>query len=449
MLQYKYTCFTYRGLKLILSVVGALLVITSQDAWSGRLLAEPIQNSETSDRITFAEDDWPWWRGPGRDGIAAEGQRPPLQWSESENILWSSPAPGRGHGSPTIVGDRIFLATAEYDREVQSVLCYDRHTGERIWKADVHRGGFPNGGHGKSNLGSASVASDGSRVFINFLNGGAVYTTALTTEGKQIWQTKVSDFVLHQGFGSSPAIYRSLVIASADNKGGGALVALDRSSGKLVWKQERPKLANYTSPIILQASGREQLLLTGCNLVSSFDPLKGTKLWEIEGSTTEVVTSAVTDGELVFVSGGYPRRHVSAVRADGSGEIVWDKNISVYVPSMLVKDGHIFLVTDNGIARCWKSQTGEELWRGRLGGTFSASPVLVGEYIYATNEEGRTFVFRADPSEFELVAESQLGDNVMATPTICGSRIYMRVAKQREGKREEILYCIADTEGAG
>ena len=309
----------------------------------------------------------------------------------------------------------------------------------------MHRGGFPKGGHRKSNLGAASVASDGRSVYINFLNGDAVYTTALSLDGKQLWQTKISDFVLHQGFGSSPAIYGSLVIASADNKGGGALVALDRSSGKIVWKQERPKLANYTSPIILEADGREQLVLTGCNLVSSFDPLSGKKLWEIEGSTTEVVTSVVSDGQLVFISGGYPRRHASAVRADGSGEIVWDKNISVYVPSMLVHEGHIFLVTDNGIARCWKAKTGEEVWRGRLSGTFSASPILVGEYIFATNEDGRTFIFRADTEKFELIAENQLGDIVLATPTITNSRIYMRVGEDRDGRPSDVLYCIADT----
>jgi len=400
--------------------------------------------AEADHDISVDKNDWPWWRGHGRDGIAAADQRPPLHWSETENILWSAPVPGRGHGSPTVVGNQVFVATADYEAEVQSVICYDRQTGRRQWKTDVHRGNFPDGGNKKSNLGSATVASDGQAVYINFLNGDAVYTTALTREGKQLWQTRISDFDLHQGFGSSPAIFDSLVLVSADNRGGGALAALDRASGKVVWGQERPKKANYTSPIILEVAGRKQLLLTGCDLVSSFDPLSGRKLWEIEGSTTECVTSIVTDGKLVFASGGYPRKHVSAVRADGSGEIAWEKNIGVYVPSMLVYRGHIFLVTDAGVARCWKSETGEEVWKGRLGGTFSASPVLVGEHIFATNEDGQTFIFRADPEGFELVAENKLGESVFATPTICNSRIYMRVAQQMDGRRTEFLYCIAD-----
>jgi outer membrane protein assembly factor BamB len=388
------------------------------------------------------EQDWPWWRGPNRNGVAASGQKPPLEWNESENVLWKSSVPGRGHGSPTVVGKQVFLATADYENSVQLVLCYDRLSGRKLWDTEIHRGGFLEGGHRKSNLGSSTPASDGRSVFINFLNGGAVYTTALNFEGETLWQTKVSDFSLHQGFGSSPALFASFVIVSADNKGGGALVALDRSSGNIVWRQERPKKANYTSPIILKTAGREQLLLTGCDLVSSFDPASGKKIWEIEGSTTECVTSVVTDGKLVFTSGGYPKKHVSAVRADGSGEIVWEKNLGVYVPSMLVHSGYIYLVTDSGIARCWNSSTGEEVWRGRLGGTFSASPVLVGENIFATNEDGHTFIFRANPEAFELVGENKLGDLVLATPSFCGNQIFMRVAEETGAGRQEFLYCI-------
>jgi outer membrane protein assembly factor BamB len=409
----------------------------------GFLLVQPAAGEENAGRSSLDRTDWPWWRGPSRNGIADSNQTPPLRWSESENILWKSPVPGRGHGSPTLVGEQVFLATADYEDESQLVTCYDRQSGKQIWSTEVHRGGFREGGHRKSNLGSSTVASDGESIFINFLNSGAVYTTALNRQGEQLWQTKVSDFDLHQGFGSSPAIYDSLVIVSADNKGGGALAALEGSTGEVVWSQPRPKKANYTSPIILRAAGREQLILTGCDLVSSFDPVSGKKLWEIDGSTTECVTSVVTDGELVFTSGGYPKQHVSAVRADGSGEIVWEKSIRVYVPSMLVHARHIFLVTDSGIARCWESQSGKELWKGRLGGTFSASPILVGNHIFATNEDGETFIFNANPEKYELIAKNKLGENVLATPTICDSRIYMRVAQQVDGQSQEFLYCIA------
>jgi outer membrane protein assembly factor BamB len=405
--------------------------------------AEPAPKEPQAEPISVAATDWPWWRGPHRNGVAAD-QHPPLKWSATENVRWKSPVPGRGHGSPAVVGEQVFLATADPEQQTQSVLCYRRQTGERLWQTEIHRGGFNTKGNAKSTLASATPACDGTRVFINFLHDGAVYTTALSRDGKVLWQTKIADFVIHQGFGSSPALYRSLVIVSADNKGGGAVAALDRATGAVVWKQERPKVPNYTSPILLDAAGREQLIMTGCDLVSSFEPLTGKKLWEIKGSTTECVTSTVTDGRLVFTSGGYPRNHLSAVRADGSGEVVWDKNVRVYVPSMVVRDGHLYAVLDTGIATCWKCDTGEEKWKARLGGTFSSSLVLVGEQLFATNEAGRTFIFRATPDAFHLIAENQLGEQVLSTPAICGNRIYLRVAASANGRREETLYCLGE-----
>ncbi|MGH7223912.1 MAG: PQQ-binding-like beta-propeller repeat protein, partial [Gemmataceae bacterium] len=301
-------------------------------------------------------------------------------------------------------------------------------------------------GNKKASLASSTVACDGQRLFINFLHAGAVYTTALSREGKKLWQTKITDYVVHQGYGSSPALYGTLVIVSADNKGGGAIAALDRANGKVIWKRERPKTPNYASPIILNVAGRDQLLLTGCNLVTSLDPLSGKQFWEIKGATTECVTSTVTDGQLIFTSGGYPKNHVSAVRGDGSGETVWEKKTRVYVPSMIARNGYLYAVLDSGMAVCWKCASGEEVWKGRLGGTFSASLVLVGEHLFATNESGRTFIFKASPEEFKLVGENRLGSEVIATPAICGSHIYMRVAASEKGQRQEMLYCLSKRE---
>lgn len=406
---------------------------------------QPRDQSE-AEPIHVAATDWPWWRGPQRNGIAEAKQQPPLKWSETENVLWKSPVPGRGHGSPTVVGDQVFLAIADPRDETQSVLCFHRQTGERLWQTEVHRGGFETKGNKKASLASSSVACDGERVFINFLNAGAVHTTALSREGKKLWQTKITNHVVHQGYGSSPALYESLVIVSADNKGGGAVAALDRVSGKIIWKRERPKTPNYASPILLHVAGRDQLLMTGCDLVTSLDPLSGKAFWEIKGATTECVTSTVTDGQLIFTSGGYPKNHVAAVRADGSGQIVWENKSRVYVPSMIVKDGYLYAVLDAGMAVCWKCATGEEVWKGRLGGTFSASLVLVGENLFATNESGQTFIFKADPQTFKLVGKNRLGDEVLATPAICGGRIYMRVATSEKGQRQEMLYCLGKRE---
>ena len=403
--------------------------------------AEPGKDS-AADKISIAPTDWPWWRGPKRNGVADPGQTPPLKWSETENVRWKRPVPGRGHGSPIVVGDQVFLAAAEPEQEVQSVLCFQRNTGKLLWQTEIHRGGFEKKGNSKSSLASSTPACDGNRVFINFLHDGAIYTTALDRQGNKLWQTKITDYVLHQGFGSSPAVYESLVIVSADNKGTGVIAGLDRATGKEIWKIERPKQPNYASPIILNVDGRDQLIMTGCDLVTSLEPLTGKKLWEIKGSTTECVTSVVSDGRLIFTSGGYPKNHISAVRADGSGKIAWENTTRVYVPSMLVRGEYLYAVVDAGVAMCWKSDTGKEIWKARLGGTFSASPVLVGENIFATNEAGKTFIFKADPAGYEPVGENQLGDEVLATPAVCGNRIFMRVARAKKGQRQEFLYCL-------
>lgn len=420
----------------ILFAIGIVGLVSSQPrCFAGDVDDEPA---------LFTASDWPWWRGPNRNGIANPDQKPPTKWSADLNIGWKTPIPGRGHGAVTVVGGQVFAAFADHEREVQGVMCVSRTTGKPVWTADIHKGGFSKKGNKKASLASSTVACDGERLFINFLNAGAIYTTALDRRGKQLWQTKITDYVVHQGYGSSPAIYKSLVIVSADNKGTGAIAGLERSSGKIVWKRDdRPKTPNYASPIILHAAGRDQLVFTGCNLVTSLDPMTGKEIWEIKGATTECVTSAVTDGKRVFTSGGYPKNHVSAVNADGSGKVEWSNPTRVYVPSMLSRDGYLYAVADAAVAICWKSDTGEEMWKQRIGGkAFTASPVMVGELVFVTSETGKTIIFRTNPEKFEFVGENQLGDEVLATPTICGGRIYMRIAEQVGSKRMESLIQI-------
>lgn len=427
------------GQCLALSVALSVMTSAREAAWWGGALCRAAEPSTAR--------DWPAWRGPDGDGVAPPGQQLPQNWSATENVRWKAMVPGRGHGSPTVVGDHVFLATAEAESELQSVLCLDRATGKQRWKTVVHRGGFTTKGNKRATLASSTCACDGERVYVNFLHSGAVSTTALTLTGEILWQTKVSDYVVHQGYGSSPVVYKDLVIVAADNKGGGRIAGLRRETGQIAWSRERPKTPNYASPVVLNAAGKTQLIVTGCNLVTSYAPETGQLIWEVPGATTECVTSTVTDGSVVITSGGYPKNHVSAVKADGSGELAWENNVRVYVPSMVIKDGYLYAVTDAGVAVCWKAATGEEVWKGRLGGTFSASLVRVGELILATSESGKTVVFRADPAKFERVAENQLGSEVFATPAICGNALYFRVAEMRDGGRHEVLYCIAGSSG--
>lgn len=401
-----------------------------------------IADSEVDDRIDVSSNDWPWWRGPHRNGTATKGQTLPKEFSATENVVWSTDVPGRGLSSPTVVGSRVFLTTADDATGEQRVLCFDRTTGAELWNRQVHASGGMQK-NSKSSAASSSVSCDGDQLYVAFPNSGGLIATALTLDGEMVWQQKVCNYVVHQGYGASPVLYQGLVIVAADNKGGGRLAALDRRNGKVVWSRERPQKPNYPTPTLLHIDGKDQLILVGCDLVVSYAPLTGETNWSTEGATTECVTSTLTDGQLIFTSGGYPKNHMSAIRADGSAELVWENTSRLYVPSLVVKDGYLYGVLDAGIATCWEAATGKVFWRERLGGTFSSSPVLVNDTIYATNEAGEFFLFKASPDGFEQVAKNKLGEQVLTTPTICGSRIYHRVAHlDKSGNRTEKLYCI-------
>lgn len=392
--------------------------------------------------LSASAKDWPGWRGPTGDGHAAAGQALPVAWSETEKVVWKTPLRGRGHSSPTVVGDRIYLTTAT--AEEQAVLCLDRSSGRLLWDTVVHRGQVDQGKHRLSSPAAGSVAWDGERLFVNFPNAKGVSTSALSVEGRILWQTRVTDFVMHQGFGSSPVVHGNLVLVSADNRGGGKVAGLDRATGKVVWSQDRPKTPNYTTPAVITAAGRTQVVLAGCNLVSSFDPLTGKKLWEAEGAATEeCVTTAVTDGQRVFVSGGYPRSNTTAVEADGSGRIAWQNATRVYVPSMLVREGHVYAILDAGQAVCWRADSGVEVWREKVDKDFYGSPVMAGDRIYVTNLRGVTFVLEAKPTGLKVLGQNKVGDDALASPTLCGGRIYLRAAKTGPAL-QDYLWCIGE-----
>lgn len=431
-----------REMKLAWLLSSATCAMLGLSMWHDTTQA--TEPTRVADDFEIAKTDWPWWRGPSRDGTADPQQTPPLQFSDSENVLWKADVPGRGYGSPTVVGQRVFLATCDEASGSQSVLCFASDTGKLLWDTEVHASGAMRKNN-KSTGASSSAACDGQHVFINFPNNGALITTALDLDGQQVWQRRVSDYEMHQGYGASPVLYQNLVIVAADNKKGGALAGLDRRTGDVVWRRERFPKPNYPTPTLLHVAGKDQLIMIGCDMVISYDPLTGETLWETEGATTECVTSTVTDGELIFTSGGYPKNHMSAIKADGSRQLVWENDARLYVPSLVIKDGYLYGVLDEGIAMCWQAATGEPMWKSRLGGTFSSSPVLVGDKIYVTNEAGDFFVFAADPTKFERLAKNQIGEEVLATPAIAAGRIYHRVAHRDEnGARQEVLYCFGN-----
>lgn len=395
---------------------------------------------EQAEPIVTQPGDWPWWRGPARDGVSAETDLP-IQWTSSKNVLWKSPVPGRGHSSPSVWGDRVFLTTADEQSRQQIVLCYDRNSGRELWRRVAFSSGLMRK-HSKNSYASGTPACDGRRVYAAMINDGALRVVAVDWDGKISWRRAAGDFTSEHGYGSAPVLYRSLVIVLGDNLSGSFLAALDRETGNVVWRTARPttgRHGSYATPVVAKVAGIDQLLVTGMGVTSSYDPATGALIWECAGPAEVTANTVAFSDELVFASGGFPENEILAIRGSGTGDVTgthvaWRAQQGMtYVPSPVYHDGRLYIVNDDGIVSCYKADDGEQLWQNRLSGAFSASPVLAGGHFYATNEDGVTFVFKTEP-EFEIVAANDLGGGGMASPVICGRQIFLRTGRG--------LYCI-------
>ena len=237
-------------------------------------------------------------------------------------------------------------------------------------------------------------------------------------------------------------IYQNSVIIVGDYDGDSFLAAIDRESGQPIWKVKRPGKLSFSSPIVANIAGRDQLLLSGAEMVAAYDPVNGKIIWKAPGATTMATCGTmVWEGERVFASGGYPESETVCVAADGSGEVIWSNRVKCYEQSMLTHDGHVYAVDDNGVAHCWRCSDGKMMWRERIGGKFSSSPLLVGETIVVFNEAGTGFIYQATPSGFQSRAASKIADEVFASPVVIGNTLYVRAA-YKAGTRQEKLLAI-------
>lgn len=386
-----------------------------------------------SDAIQVAADDWPWWRGFDQSNTARSAA--PTEWTDSEHLVWKADVPGRGHGSPIVHGQRVILGTADETAKVLSLLCFDRETGQQLWRSELQRDGLMHKSI-KNSYASASAACDGHRVFYPWIANDALWLAAVDLNGSLLWKKQVAPFASEHGYASSPCLYKSLVIVSSDNLGPSFLTALNRKSGEIVWQVARSTGGSYATPVIAKLADRDQLLLSGQNSVVSYNPLDGDVWWKCQGPGPSTIGTLAWHGELAYATCGAPPMiaGVMAMRAD-SGRVAWQADAMANVPSPLVVGERLLVTEDRGTVVCFSAESGEELWRERLGGNFSASPVLAGDLVYLPNEAGRMFVFRAGP-EFEPIAEVDLADGGFASPVIVDGRIYLRTNHH--------LYCIGD-----
>ena len=387
--------------------------------------------------------EWPAWRGPDNNGQVPD--QPLLtEWNDSANVKWKADVPGRGHSSPVVVGGRVYLATALEAEQQQQVLAFDSETGQKIWSCTVHKGGFPPARdiHQKSTHANGTVACDGERIFSAFLNGGQIVATAVDLDGNIDWQEDIGGFNSKFGYAPSPIIYRSVVIIAADNRGTGYIAALDRGTGKIAWRIARPAVSSYSSPTVANVGGRDQLLISGCDRVSSYDPATGEEIWSTSCLAEATCGTIVTTSDHILASGGYPERETVCLSA--SGDELWSHPAALYEPSMVIHDGLVFGVSDGGIALCWDIKSGQERWKTRPGGKFSASPIVCNGIVYVSDLSGSTHVFSATGEAFEKVATNKLGSDCYASPAVADSALYLRVGIGRGGSRREHLVCLKD-----
>jgi outer membrane protein assembly factor BamB len=397
-----------------------------------------------------AHSDWPWWRGPTRNGFA-DDTPVPTKISETENVLWKVPVPGRGHSSPTVVGNQVYLTTADTERQIHSVLAFDRTSGKSLWQVEVSTGAFPEHNHAKNTEATPTVACDGERLFATFYHHDKVEAIALDLKGKILWRKDAGSFRPRRyeyGYAPSPLLYRNTVIVAAEYDGESFITALDRKTGDQVWKTPRPHSISFSTPVVTQIAGKDEMLISGNETVSAYNPVDGKPLWSVPGTTFATCGTMVWDKGIVFASGGYPKAETIAIKADGDHEVLWRNNQKCYEQSMLAVNGYLYALNDNGIIFCNRGSDGKEMWKQRLKGPVSASPVLANGHIYWANEMGTLYVFRPNPEKFDLVIENKIGTDSFPSPAICGGQIFLRVGDNSGNKRQEWLYCFDSTKQA-
>lgn len=385
-----------------------------------------------------AAEDWPCWRGPRGDGTSLDTSLP-TEWSDTENVAWKVAVPGTGHSSPIVLGDKVFLTSALEGPGARVLLCFDRRDGKKLWEKAV-LSAPPEGKHELNSYASSTPATDGKHLFVSFLEQPNIQLICYDLDGKEIWRKSPGTFNSVHGFCSSPLLYKGLVILNCDQDADAWIVAYDKATGDERWRIDRPnKTRSYCTPLIIQAAGKTQMVLSGSKSVASYDPDTGRQHWVIDGPTEQFVAGLAYAQGVLIASGGYPELHVLGIDPSGSGNVTdshvkWRDHRGVaYVPSPVAHDRWFFIVADNGIATCFEAETGKVKWKERLGRRHSASAVYANGNVYFLDDDGETHVVKAGP-EFELVSNNPLGEPAFASPAVSRGQIFIRTANH--------LWCI-------
>ncbi|NEW83146.1 MAG: PQQ-binding-like beta-propeller repeat protein [Mariniphaga sp.] len=384
-------------------------------------------------------ENWPNWRGPKGDGTSSETNLP-VKWNSTMNVLWKVPITGVGHASPIVWGDKLFTVTAKPETQEKLLLCYDTKNGNLLWQVTVLKTKLENK-HNDNSFASGTPATDGTTIYVSFLDGESVVVAAYDFNGKQIWMQRPGTFSSPHGYSCSPVIYKDKVIINADSKGDAFIAALSTKDGRTIWKNKLDKPAHsFSTPLFREMAGRTQMIYCGNQEVSSYNPEDGSRYWFITGPSEDFCSTPVYNEKtgLVLISSAWPQRHLLAIKPDGKGDvsnthIAWrSTNGAYYVPSPVTVGDYLISTMTSGLVHCIEAATGNILWKENLGKQYS-SAVLVNGLVYMPNDEGVITVIKPGPT-YEAIAKNAIGEMMFASPAISNGRIYLKGAKH--------LFCI-------
>lgn len=371
--------------------------------------------------------DWPQFRGPDGEGHSAE-KNLPLTWSETEHVGWKAELPGLGWSSPAIVGKQIWLTTATDDGHSLRVLCVDCDSGKVLHNVEVFHKDEPGSIHKKNSYASPTPVIEGNRVYLHY---GALGTACVSTSGDILWTTTLKYNHRH-GPAGSPVLFGDLLILSCDGTDVQYVTALDKQTGKEVWRTDREGKMAYATPLIVPVNGKPQLISPGGEWVQGYDPATGKEIWRVRyPGGYSVVPRPVVGHGLTFVSSSYDTATLYAIRLGGEGDItdshvVWKLTKGApHNPSTLLVGDDLYVVSDKGILTCLDAKSGEQHYQERLGGNFSASPLFADGRIYLLDEDGKCTVI-APGKEYKVLAENQLPGRTLASISTADGAMFLR-----------------------
>jgi len=385
---------------------------------------------------------WPGWRGTNGSGVAPGG-RPPIRFSQRHGYRWRIPVPGRGNSSPVIWDQHVLLTSAleEADPPQLALLCFDRRDGRLRWQATVEL--LKSRTHPKNGYASATVATDGVRIFAFF---GASGLACFDFKGRVLWEADLGPVDHQWGTASSPVLFDQSVIQLCDAAEDSSLVAYHMASGRLLWRTPRPSHGCWTTPVLVELEeGRQELVVNGGaegengqRMVVAYDPSEGSQLWQVRGTSDLVIPTVLVGNGLVYSLSGR-NGPILAIRPGGRGDVtqthvVWSyRRGGPYIPSGVVYRNRLYVVTDAGHLTSYNAGDGAVIWRHRLRGPFTASLIAADGRIYAANERGTVYVVAA-ADQFKLLAENALDEPCLATPAMADGELFIRT--------EGHLYCF-------